>query len=222
MQIPHKLVHDAFERAIAAGLERGHAVACAVVDGSGRQIGVLRHDDALWVTPEIAFGKATLASAYRTNTGAMFDRLQRERPLYDTSVAASAAPTNGSSPKARLRSSSRSTARNDAWGRSASAAVSRPPWTRRSPTKSSPGSSRRCRITSHRPSNEATVRVLEGAQPASSRRTTEPRGRRIAARGPPVAVPRRRWGGGKAIGRRSQRRPAGQQGSNMMASKGAT
>ena len=87
MQIPHKLVHDTFERAIAAGLERGHAVACAVVNGSGRQIGMLRHDDALWVTPEIAFGKATLASAYRTNTGAMFDRLQRERPLYGTSVA---------------------------------------------------------------------------------------------------------------------------------------
>ena len=87
MQIPHKLVHDAFERAIEIGLERGHAVACAVVDGSGRQIGVLRHDDALWVTPEIALGKATLASAYRNNTGAMFERLQRERPLYGTSVA---------------------------------------------------------------------------------------------------------------------------------------
>ncbi len=39
------------------------------------------------MTPEFAIGKARLASAFRNNTGAMFARLQKERPLYGASIA---------------------------------------------------------------------------------------------------------------------------------------
>jgi uncharacterized protein GlcG (DUF336 family) len=87
MELTHVLVQQIIERGIAAGLQRGFPVAVAVVDGEGRTRGVIRHDDALWVTPEFAVGKARLASAFRNNTGAMFARLQKERPLYGATIA---------------------------------------------------------------------------------------------------------------------------------------
>lgn len=87
MELSHALVHQIIERGIAAGLQRGFPVAVAVVDSNGRTRGVIRHDDALWVTPEFAVGKARLASAFRNNTGAMFARLQKERPLYGATIA---------------------------------------------------------------------------------------------------------------------------------------
>ena len=87
MQLTHELVSDIIRRGIDAGLKRNFQIAVAVVDGHGRERGVVRHDDALYVTPELAVGKARLASAYRNSTGAMFARLQKERPLYGASVA---------------------------------------------------------------------------------------------------------------------------------------
>ncbi|MGE4086303.1 MAG: heme-binding protein [Vicinamibacterales bacterium] len=87
MLIPNKLALEAFERGIAGGVKRGHFVACALVDPSGRTIGVLRHEQAQWITPEFAVGKAVLASAYKNRTQAMYDRLQKERPLYGNMVA---------------------------------------------------------------------------------------------------------------------------------------
>jgi uncharacterized protein GlcG (DUF336 family) len=76
------------QRGIDAALKRGFFVAVAVVDDSGRTRGVIRHDDALWVTPQLAEGKARLASAYKNSTGVTFARLQKDRPLYGASVAA--------------------------------------------------------------------------------------------------------------------------------------
>lgn len=87
MRLTHELVDQIIRRGIDAGLKRGFQVACGVVDGDGRTRGVIRHDDALWVTPEFALGKARLASAFRNNTGPMFARLQKERPLYGATVA---------------------------------------------------------------------------------------------------------------------------------------
>ena len=87
MELTHELIHKIIQRGIEAGTKRGFAVACAVVDENGRTRGVIRHADALWVTPEFAVGKARLASAFRNNTGAMFARLQKERPLYGATIA---------------------------------------------------------------------------------------------------------------------------------------
>lgn len=88
MQLSHDLVTRIIQRGIDVGSKRGFSVAVAVVDESGRTRGVVRHDDALWVTPQLAEGKARLASAYRNSTGVTFARLQKERPLYGASVAA--------------------------------------------------------------------------------------------------------------------------------------
>lgn len=87
MELTHELINKIIQRGIEAGSKRGFQVACAVVDENGRTRGVIRHADALWVTPEFAVGKARLASAFRNNTGAMFARLQKERPLYGATIA---------------------------------------------------------------------------------------------------------------------------------------
>lgn len=87
MKLDHRLVAEISERAIEEGQRRGFNVSCAVVDASGRTVSVLRHADASWQTPEFALGKARLASAFRTSTGAMYARLEKERPLYGTVLA---------------------------------------------------------------------------------------------------------------------------------------
>jgi len=87
MNIPHKLVSQLFEHAIALGVARGFQVSVAMVDASGRTVGVLRHEKASWQTPEFAEGKARLASAFKTSSGMMFARLQKDRPLYGATVA---------------------------------------------------------------------------------------------------------------------------------------
>jgi uncharacterized protein GlcG (DUF336 family) len=87
MELNHKFVDQIIQRGIEAGTSRKFEVACAVVDAEGRTRGVIRHSDALWVTPDFALGKARLASAFRNNTGAMFARLQKERPLYGATIA---------------------------------------------------------------------------------------------------------------------------------------
>jgi len=87
MELDHNLVDEIIRRGIEAGTARKFEVACAVVDEAGRTRGVIRHARALWVTPDFALGKARLASAFRNNTGAMFARLQKERPLYGATIA---------------------------------------------------------------------------------------------------------------------------------------
>ena len=88
MEITHKLVNDIIQKGIEAGSKRGFPVAIAFVDDNGRTRGVIRHADALWVTPDFALGKARLASAFRNSTGAIFSRLQKERPLYGATISA--------------------------------------------------------------------------------------------------------------------------------------
>lgn len=87
MKISHELAGAIFTRAIEQGQARGFSVSVAMVDASGRTIGVLRHANASWQTPEFALGKARLASAFKTSTGLMFARLQKERPLYGATLA---------------------------------------------------------------------------------------------------------------------------------------
>jgi len=87
MRLNHELVATITARAIEEGIKRGFNVSCAVVDEAGRTVSVLRHADASWQTPEFALGKARLASAFKTSTGAMYARLQKERPLYGTMLA---------------------------------------------------------------------------------------------------------------------------------------
>jgi uncharacterized protein GlcG (DUF336 family) len=87
MEFPHELAIAVIQRAIEAGSARGFQVSCAIVDGSGRTVGVIRHAGASWQTPEFALGKARLASAFKTSTGVMFARLQKDRPLYGATLA---------------------------------------------------------------------------------------------------------------------------------------
>ncbi|WP_167762277.1 heme-binding protein [Blastococcus sp. CT_GayMR20] len=88
MPIDYGIVADVMRFAVEHGRERGFNVACGVVDPSGRPLGVLKHPDALWTTPDMALGKATLASAFREPTAPLFERWQRERPQYGVSIAA--------------------------------------------------------------------------------------------------------------------------------------
>lgn len=87
MKLNHELVASITAKAIEEGLKHGFNVSCAVVDEAGRTVSVLRHAEASWQTPEFALGKARLASAFKTSTGAMYARLQKERPLYGTMLA---------------------------------------------------------------------------------------------------------------------------------------
>jgi uncharacterized protein GlcG (DUF336 family) len=87
MDFPHDLAISVIQRALEAGSARGFQVSCALVDASGRTVGVIRHAGASWQTPEFALGKARLASAFKTSTGTMFARLQKDRPLYGATLA---------------------------------------------------------------------------------------------------------------------------------------
>jgi uncharacterized protein GlcG (DUF336 family) len=87
MDFPHDVAIALIQRAIEAGAARGFQVSCAVVDASGRTVGVVRHAKASWQTPEFALGKARLASAFKSSTGLMFARLQKDRPLYGATLA---------------------------------------------------------------------------------------------------------------------------------------
>jgi Uncharacterized protein, possibly involved in utilization of glycolate and propanediol len=88
MEIKFELVQETIAQTIAVGLKRGFPLACALVDESGRTLGVVKHQDAAYIAPEFALGKARLASAFRTSTGLMFNRLQKDRPLYGANLAA--------------------------------------------------------------------------------------------------------------------------------------
>ncbi|MEA2457295.1 MAG: hypothetical protein QOC95_267 [Thermoleophilaceae bacterium] len=60
---------DLARRLIAAGEEeaerQGLKLSFAVVDAGGHVVAVARMDDADWITPEVALGKAWTAAAYR-------------------------------------------------------------------------------------------------------------------------------------------------------------
>src|SRR3954471_10034912 len=54
--------------------EQGLALAFAVVDAGGHVVAVARMDDADWITPEVALGKAWTAAAFRAPSAAQGDK----------------------------------------------------------------------------------------------------------------------------------------------------
>jgi len=87
MTVSHELVQAALSFGVKAGEEAGFKVSCALIDHGGRTMGVLRHEDAGWATPEIAVGKAIVAVVYHTPTADLYERWQRDRPLFGANVA---------------------------------------------------------------------------------------------------------------------------------------
>lgn len=87
MVITHELVQSCLGEGVRAGESAGFKVSCAVIDANGRTLGVLRHEEAGWATPEIAVGKAIVAVVYHTPTADLYERWQRERPLFGANVA---------------------------------------------------------------------------------------------------------------------------------------
>lgn len=83
------LTLDRVERCLHQGkakaAELGVEAAIVVVDAAGHLAGALRMDNALWVTPEIAFAKAVTATAFRASTAELEERW-KARPLFATSV----------------------------------------------------------------------------------------------------------------------------------------
>ena len=75
------------DRGIAKARELGFLVALAVVDEAGHLMACHRMDGALWVTPEIARGKANAAAAFRASTGDLETRFGGTRQLFAGNVA---------------------------------------------------------------------------------------------------------------------------------------
>lgn len=88
MTLKLEIVRRTIEMGIEEGARRGFNVAVGVVDASGRTLGVLRAEQALWVTPDLAVRKATYASGFRRDTMATFTRYQNEVPTFGVAVAA--------------------------------------------------------------------------------------------------------------------------------------
>src|SRR3954470_3025764 len=68
------LARRLIEAAEAEARERGLALAFVVVDAGGHVVAVARMDDADWITPEVALGKAWTAAAYRSPSAAQGDK----------------------------------------------------------------------------------------------------------------------------------------------------
>jgi glc operon protein GlcG len=73
-------------RGLARARELGFLVAIAVVDEGGHLVACDRMDGALWVTPEIARGKANAAAGFRASTQDLEERFTR-RMLFADNVA---------------------------------------------------------------------------------------------------------------------------------------
>jgi uncharacterized protein GlcG (DUF336 family) len=73
-------------RGVARARELGFVVAVAVVDEAGHLVACERMDGALWVTPEIARGKANAAAGFRASTLDLEERFSK-RMLFADNVA---------------------------------------------------------------------------------------------------------------------------------------
>jgi glc operon protein GlcG len=73
-------------RGVARARELGFLVAVAVVDEAGHLVACERMDGALWVTPEIARGKANAAAGFRASTLDLEERFSK-RMLFADNVA---------------------------------------------------------------------------------------------------------------------------------------
>jgi uncharacterized protein GlcG (DUF336 family) len=68
------LARRLIDAAEAEAREQGLALSFAVVDAGGHVVAVARMDDADWITPEVAFGKAWTAAAFRAPSAAQGDK----------------------------------------------------------------------------------------------------------------------------------------------------
>jgi glc operon protein GlcG len=68
------LARRLIDAAEAEAREQGLALAFAVVDAGGHVVALARMDDADWITPEVALGKAWTAAAYRAPSSAQGDK----------------------------------------------------------------------------------------------------------------------------------------------------
>src|SRR3954467_7988743 len=69
-----ELARQLIDAAEAEAREQGLALAFAVVDAGGHVVAIARMDDADWITPEVALGKAWTAAAYRAPSAAQGDK----------------------------------------------------------------------------------------------------------------------------------------------------
>jgi glc operon protein GlcG len=70
LEIARRLI-DAAE---AEARDQGLTLSFAVVDAGGHVVAVARMDDADWITPEVALGKAWTAAAFRSPSAAQGDK----------------------------------------------------------------------------------------------------------------------------------------------------
>ena len=82
-----KTAIDCIDKGVAKAQELGFLVAIAVVDDAGHLVACHRMDGALWVTPEIARGKANAAAAFHASTLDLESRFSA-RQLFAGNVAA--------------------------------------------------------------------------------------------------------------------------------------
>jgi glc operon protein GlcG len=73
LEIARKLIDAAEERA----REEGFLLSFAVVDAGGHLVAAARMDGADWITPEVAFGKAWTAAAFRAPSAAQGEKAQK-------------------------------------------------------------------------------------------------------------------------------------------------
>src|SRR3954466_12660402 len=68
------LARRLIEAAEAEAREQGLALSFVVVDAGGHVVAIARMDDADWITPEVALGKAWTAAAYKAPSAAQGDK----------------------------------------------------------------------------------------------------------------------------------------------------
>jgi uncharacterized protein GlcG (DUF336 family) len=69
-----ELAQRLIDAAQAEAREQGLRLSFAVVDAGGHVVAVARMDDADWITPEVALGKAWTAAAFRLPSAAQGDK----------------------------------------------------------------------------------------------------------------------------------------------------
>ena len=72
LELANRLLSAAHEKAEADGL----ALAFAVVDAAGHPVALARMDEANWITPQVALGKAWTAAAFRAPSAAQGEKAQ--------------------------------------------------------------------------------------------------------------------------------------------------
>jgi uncharacterized protein GlcG (DUF336 family) len=87
MTVPLRRAVECIDRGVARAGELGFKVAIAVVDEAGHLVACHRMDGALWVTPEIARGKANAAAGFQASTLDLEERFNKGRQLFAGNVA---------------------------------------------------------------------------------------------------------------------------------------